>query len=191
MRRLAACCVTRNVVESHIQPAAILLQPDRQLAAHTSHRIGAFLSAGPSLCERCPNAATRQHGHRAAVAWQPRVEATAVRSRHHVQHRRRRQAQTPGRRRLQRGAPRTSLEPCRCSFSKHCNGTTQCSAKWRALRSLIQVYQGRHLHRDVAVKVLPLDGDSAHAAQREVRRRLLLTSGFITMHGHHGHNYNC
>jgi hypothetical protein len=33
-----------------------------------------------------------------------------------------------------------------------------------------QVYRGRHLHRDVAVKVLRLDGGLAHAVQREVRR---------------------
>ena len=35
-----------------------------------------------------------------------------------------------------------------------------------------QVYQGRHLHRDVAVKVLQLDGDLVRAVQREVRRQL-------------------
>jgi hypothetical protein len=32
-----------------------------------------------------------------------------------------------------------------------------------------QVFQGRHLHRDVAVKVLQLDGGLVHAVQREVR----------------------
>ena len=33
-----------------------------------------------------------------------------------------------------------------------------------------QVYRGRHLHRDVAVKVLPLDGGLAKAVQREVQQ---------------------
>lgn len=34
----------------------------------------------------------------------------------------------------------------------------------------MQVYQGRHLQRDMAVKVLQLDGNSTRAVQREVRR---------------------
>ena len=32
-----------------------------------------------------------------------------------------------------------------------------------------QVFQGRHLHREVAVKVLQLDSGLVHAVQREVR----------------------
>ena len=31
------------------------------------------------------------------------------------------------------------------------------------------MFQGRHLHRDVAVKVLQMDGSLVHAVQREVR----------------------
>ena len=38
-----------------------------------------------------------------------------------------------------------------------------------------QVYQGRHLHRDVAVKMLSLDGGLANAVQREVK-----IAGFIS-----------
>ena len=35
-----------------------------------------------------------------------------------------------------------------------------------------QVFQGRHLHREVAVKVLQLDGGLVHAVQREVCRQI-------------------
>lgn len=33
---------------------------------------------------------------------------------------------------------------------------------------MYQVYQGRHLHRDVAIKVLQLEAGLDHAVQREV-----------------------
>ena len=49
-----------------------------------------------------------------------------------------------------------------------------------------QVYQGRHLHRDVAVKVLPLDGGLAKAVQREVQQDacgpLYMYSDIVFMH---------
>jgi hypothetical protein len=42
-----------------------------------------------------------------------------------------------------------------------------------------QVFQGRHLHRDVAVKVLQMDGSLVRAVQREVRRQFLSALGAL------------
>lgn len=41
------------------------------------------------------------------------------------------------------------------------------------------MFQGRHLHRDVAVKALQMDGSLVRAVQREVRRQFLSALGAL------------
>ena len=113
------------------------------------------------------------------VGCQHGVAATAARSWHTVQQRCIWQAHCPGQRRLWHGElPNPSLFPWRthtrldkwwCAFCW--GGAIEPFTLARAVLCGWQVYQGRHLHRNVAVKVLPLDGGLANAVQREVRDR--------------------